>query len=52
MTRFPDEEPEITADDWADREDRHAIGHCRRCGHLHADRDCPTVTPLLLRSDT
>lgn len=54
MTRFPDEEPDVDESDepWFDREDRHANGHCRRCGIKgHHENKCPTITPLLLRRD-
>jgi len=56
VTRFADEELDVdeTPDtDWQDREDQWANGHCRRCGHHgHHGHDCPTITPLLLRSGT
>lgn len=55
MTRFADEEMDVDEDpdtDWTAREDQWANGHCRRCGiHGHHDTDCPTITPLLLRSE-
>lgn len=54
MTRYPDEEPDVdeAIDDWMAIEDKHANGHCRRCGiEGHAEAKCPTITPLLLRGD-
>ena len=49
---FLDEEPDVDEGDtdWMDREDRHANGHCRRCGiEGHDEKKCPTITPLLLK---
>lgn len=51
--RFDDEEPEVDDTDWAEREDLWAAGHCRSCGiEGHDDKDCPTITPLLLRGES
>ena len=54
MTRWPDETPDVdeAEDDWMEREDEFARGHCRRCGlEGHRDEACPTVTPMLLKRE-
>lgn len=50
---WPDEAPDVDERDpseaW-EAENEHARGLCDRCGHEgHQGRDCPTITPVLLR---
>lgn len=49
----PDEEPDVdeVEQDWREYE-RCVRGTCERCGHEgHEGKDCPTITPLLLRNE-